>query len=407
MIRRVSIRNYRSCLDTEFDLHQRLSVLIGPNSSGKTNVLSAILLLRKLVEESSRFPYHVARPTGSCEVKAWFDISGKTAILTAGLDLDTDEHNNDVILGSHQSWYAKDFTGDGKRLDLPLALFSRHWSKTGVRYYYRREGTRVVRSPVPIEVLPAASQAIETVAHELEDMRYYSASQFTDPGRCPVSFEVERNEAADSEARYRGHAKLLRDLYRCSKAEDPSAYEQYFEIIGPKGIRLVDEMVFSEIPTSSVDFVVRAGGEVSQRSREKTLVVPRFRVGRNYLSPNQLSEGTFKTLTLLFYLVTQPSRVLLIEEPEVCVHHGLLATIVELIRLYSADRQIIVTTHSDFVLDRVEPENVYAVTNTPEAGTRVTGIARSMSKGELSALRAYLETEGNLGEYWRHGGLDR
>jgi hypothetical protein len=29
-----------------------------------------------------------------------------------------------------------------------------------------------------------------------------------------------------------------------------------------------------------------------------------------------------------------------------------------------------------------------------------------MSRQESSALKQYLENEGNLGEYWRHGGLD-
>ena len=58
------------------------------------------------------------------------------------------------------------------------------------------------------------------------------------------------------------------------------------------------------------------------------LVVPQFVIGTNALSPNDFSEGTFKTITLLFYLMTEKSSALLIEEPEVCVHHGLLSSIV-------------------------------------------------------------------------------
>jgi predicted ATPase len=136
------------------------------------------------------------------------------------------------------------------------------------------------------------------------------------------------------------------------------------------------------------------------------LVIPQFTIGKNELSPNQLSEGTFKTITLLFYLITETSSLLLIEEPEVCVHHGLLSSIIEMIKTYSRNKQIIVSTHSDFVLDQLEPENVFKVSNEPEKGTKVISIKKSMSSREFNALRKYLDKVGNLGEYWKEGSLE-
>ena len=158
--------------------------------------------------------------------------------------------------------------------------------------------------------------------------------------------------------------------------------------------------------TSSIEYSVRSGGNVFQKKKEKILVIPQFHIGKNALSPNQLSEGTFKTITLLFYLITETSKILMIEEPEVCVHHGLLSSIVELIKLYSRNKQILISTHSDFLLDEVQPENVYRVSNTPESGTTISHITKSMSSSELKALHEYLQKEGNLGEYWRHGGIE-
>ena len=43
MLSEILIQNYRSCLRTRLDLHPSLSVPIGPNSSGKTNILHAIM----------------------------------------------------------------------------------------------------------------------------------------------------------------------------------------------------------------------------------------------------------------------------------------------------------------------------------------------------------------------------
>jgi predicted ATPase len=104
--------------------------------------------------------------------------------------------------------------------------------------------------------------------------------------------------------------------------------------------------------------------------------------------------------------MTEQSSALLIKEPEVCVHHGLLSSIMELIKDYSKRKQIVVSTHSDFVLDRVEPRNVYQVTRSAEDGTDIRHLAKEMSAQEMKALKNYLETEGNLGEYWRHGGFE-
>lgn len=169
---------------------------------------------------------------------------------------------------------------------------------------------------------------------------------------------------------------------------------------------MVDNVDFKDILTSSIDYSVRSGGRIRQRKREKSLVIPQFTIGKHELSPNQLSEGTFKTITLLFYLITESSSILLIEEPEVCVHHGLLSSIIELIKTYSQSKQIVISTHSDFVLDQVAPENVFTTTRTHEAGTTIKHITNTLSRPELSALRDYLDTEGNLGEYWRHGALE-
>jgi len=403
-VKKLQVHGYRSCLDTTFDLQEDLSVLIGPNSSGKTNILNAMLLLKKLVQEPPLFGHDEA--TGQCELKAWFDVRGKTAILTATIDINTDEHNNDNIVSSEQSWYAKDLTGDRKRIHVPLYVLKEYMSRRqslflgASRRGYQLEVRRLA------DTSNEALRALSSLAEQIDDMRYYSASQFTNPGNCPVSFEIEQHGQRIRSYRPRGHAKFLVDLYNCHKQPSTRGYERFLDIVGPNGIGLVDGIDFQELQTSSIGYTVRSGGKVIRRSREKILVVPRFHIGNNNLSPNQLSEGTFKTITLLFYLITEASRILLVEEPEVCVHHGLLASIIELIKAYSAEKQIVLTTHSDFVLDAVLPESVYVVENTPEGGTKVSNIKSKMPRKELAALHAFLETEGNLGEYWRAGGLD-
>ena len=96
----------------------------------------------------------------------------------------------------------------------------------------------------------------------------------------------------------------------------------------------------------------------------------------------------------------------MIEEPEVCVHHGLLSSIVEMIKVYSADKQIFISTHSDSVLDKLNVDNVFRVWRTKDNGTQISNIKRNMKSKELLALKNYLLNEGSLGEFWKHGDLE-
>jgi predicted ATPase len=119
-----------------------------------------------------------------------------------------------------------------------------------------------------------------------------------------------------------------------------------------------------------------------------------------------LSEGTFRALALLFYIVRGKRDLLLLEEPEVCVHHGLLDSVVAAIKEYSRDRQIVLSTHSDAVLDMLSPESVRLVRANELTGTRVVAVSTALSSRSLRALKEYLHTTGTLGEYWKHSGFE-
>lgn len=401
MLEQLEIKNYRSCQVAIFSPRKDLSILIGPNGSGKTNILNAILLLKKLC--STRESNVTEQPSNECQIKAKFNVDGKSVTLFARIGIDTDEGNRDIIISSQVSWLMPDFIGSRKRVKLPLTIgdvISGH----GYFFYQHVSGTHYIREDS--SKIKGALGPIRKISAYLREIKYYSASQFTNPSSCPVSFEVEKDGSRRRGVRLQGHSKFLYDLYEAYKNQSAGTYKEFINVIGPSGINLVEELKFREISTSAIGYSVRSGGNIKTQTVEKVLVIPQFEIGKNKLSPNQLSEGTFKTITLLFYVITETKSLLLIEEPEVCVHHGLLTSIVDLIKTYSKENQIIVSTHSDFVLDVVNPENVFKVIRNPKTGTCISAISKVMSKRELAALKTYLEEEGNLGEFWKHGGFD-
>jgi predicted ATPase len=411
VLKKVVLENYRSCIETSINLHPSLSVFIGPNSSGKTNILQGMMILNKFVTEDP-YTFHTSESGSvSSGLKATLQVHRTTVDLNASVAAFTDNSNNDLIRGSRQKWSLKERNGQRASFDYPLGLIARY-SERGIpevrlRRHYPLVSWRVQRN-VRVQELDKPKWAWKTmyqIASFCRGMTYYGASQFTNPGACPASFEIEQEGGQRTLTRFRGHAKVLYDMYSAERGKDREAYSRFLEIVGPKGLRLIDSIQFKQVETSSTDYSVRVGGKVEFRKRNKLLIVPQFKIGKQKLSPNQLSEGTFKTLALLFHIITEKSTILLIEEPEVCVHHGLLSSILELIKSASERKQIILSTHSDYVLDHVAPENVYRVSRDRLAGTIAKPIRSTMTSQEYSALRDYLNTEGNLGEFWREGGL--
>lgn len=418
----IEIRNYRSCTKTSMQFKEDLSALIGINGSGKSNFLNGVLLLKKLAT-ISRYTQDDDFPQSKCKIKAIFIVEQKTLPFEAEIKYTTNELNIDQVISAEQRWNFKEFTGDETPITLPLSRiyefqkFIKYRSHDIPSGFQKSDWQRVISksyetisgSTLPQEAneLKIVMDVYEKVYDFIAGISYYSASQFTDPSKCPTYFEIQNERIIRSLSR-RGndHQRFMFDLYNAYKNPN-SKFQEYLSIVGNEGLGLINSISYIEIEVPTNEYAVGLGGKVISKENNKLLVIPNFIIGDLKLSPNQLSEGTFKTLAIVFYLITDASRFLIIEEPEVCIHHGLLTSILELIKEFSYEKQIIISTHSDFVLDEMKPENVFIVKFNPKSGTSIKHIPDALSARDYRALKIYLKETGNLGEYWRHGELEK
>lgn len=114
---------------------------------------------------------------------------------------------------------------------------------------------------------------------------------------------------------------------------------------------------------------------------------------------SRLSDGTLRYLCLLAILChPSPPPLICIEEPELGLHPDVLGEIAKLLREASTRTQLIVTTHSDILVDCLSdtPEAVI-VCEKDAGGTQM----RRLDAGEL---KEWLENY-SLGELWRRGQL--
>ncbi len=84
-----------------------------------------------------------------------------------------------------------------------------------------------------------------------------------EPGSCPVSFGMRERKRDGA-----GYFNLVdtREFFticiQLQKLDRNGLYSQFLDIVGPKGIRLIDGLDFREVRTSSSDYTVRVGGRV-------------------------------------------------------------------------------------------------------------------------------------------------
>ena len=400
-ITNIEIGNYRSCINTKFKIKENLTAIIGANGAGKSNILNSILLLSGRMRGSRTYGRNRKLDDSTSHSTLTFDleIDESKFKLKADIHFETDERNSDEIY-FYKIQFKKNQKGERyMQIEDGLIEYAQE------HYYYRLRS----KSESFLEHLPKQFQTtfytnFFKCFFFIQKASYYSATQFSDPSNCPVSIELEGNRRSPHYRLNRQHDKFIYDLYQTYK-QDPKSFSRFLNTINKNGIGLISDIEFYEYDLPNTTFEVKTGGKIKQIDKEKQIIVPSFKIDKTTLTPNQLSEGTFKTIALIYYILNDNSNLLLIEEPEVCVHHGLLNSILELIQIKASEKQIIISTHSDFVLDKLLPENVVLVLKD-EVGTKALGLNQYLSKDDYNGLRNYLNEVGNLGEFWKEGGFD-
>lgn len=111
----------------------------------------------------------------------------------------------------------------------------------------------------------------------------------------------------------------------------------------------------------------------------------------------RLSDGTLRYLCLLTILYNpHPSRVVCVEEPELGLHPDIVAGLAKHLRAASQRMQIIVTTHSDILID--------ALSDTPECVVVFENHdgATQMNRLDADDLSEWLQKY-SLGQLWTKG----
>lgn len=109
------------------------------------------------------------------------------------------------------------------------------------------------------------------------------------------------------------------------------------------------------------------------------------------------SDGTLRALAILLALETHQGGVLLVEEPEQGLHPWAIRTLVGHMREVIRERriQVVLTTHSQHVLECVDPAEVVIASRERKRGTRLDALTDVCSIGNIPF--------GEVGRLWVSG----
>lgn len=380
VIRQIRLQNLLSFGPNTEPLELRaLNVLIGPNGSGKSNLIEAIGLLQAAPKDLAS----PIREGGGIRDWVW---KGDQKIQSASIEAVIDNPRGPQALR-----YRMAFAEKGQRFELtderienekpdgehqqPYFYFAYQHGQpylnlkdTGRRKLLREDidpEQAILSQRKDPESYPEVTYLGEALSR-IRIYREWSFGRYTPP-RLPQKADLP-NELLEEDARNLG--LVLNRLKR-----EPKVKKQLLE-----ALRKLYEGV------NDFDVIIE-GGTVQVFFQEGNITVPATR----------LSDGTLRYLCLLAILChPKPPPLVCIEEPELGLHPDILPALSELLRDASQRCQLIVTTHSDVLVD--------ALTDSPESVIvcEKHGGQTEMRRLDKDGLADWLERY-SLGELWRKG----
>ena len=358
-----------------------LNVLIGPNGSGKSNFIEAIGLLKAAprdlhgpIRDGGGMHDWVWRGDGTggtAQIEAVLGYGEKRALRYTLTFLEKGQRfrvNSEELRPEHPDSDTSDphFSTDGEMAHVDFV-------ESGSENEETRMSAMDIRSDQSIfaQVRGPNYPQLTYTAEQFERIRLFREWSFgrLTPARLPQKADLPNDFLAEDGANL---GLVLNRLRRDPKSKS----------------RLL--IALRELYEGVDEFdVIIEGGTVQVFLQEGNITIPATR----------LSDGTLRYLSLLAILChPKPPPLVCIEEPELGLHPDITPGLAELLRKASQRCQLIVTTHSDILVD--------ALTDTPESVVvceKEDG-QTTMKRFDKQELAGWLERY-SLGDYWMRGGL--
>lgn len=348
---RLRLKNWRSIDDAVIDLAP-FTVIVGRNSSGKSNVVDALLFSSEIGRDAATA---VSRRGGVASIRRWspskpYDVTMEVRVAATQATLDTDYVRHELVLRS-----GKDGAWHFHREDIEAR-------EGGVRKaYVHRDREHLAADP--LRLVSASFQIPDTT----------SAMLFA------RQFNVIGGRAATS-----GGLSIVRALRpvpeMMRQPQPPSDSPRLLETASNIGTALHRMTKAQRVEVVRAMRRIVPGLEdvhAQTAGRYLTLVFTQSQGGdrRPEFAATEMSDGALRALAVIVAAQQMSSgELLVIEEPEVNLHPGAADVVYDVLHRASTRGAVLVTTHSPEILDRAKDDEIL-VCSYEQGVTRIGPLA--------------------------------
>ena len=398
------LKNVLSFKDAEAALAP-LNVVIGPNASGKSNLIEALSLLQAVPDDLASF-FRVNGPIldwiwkGGAEPEVRLPMAEITAVL---------ENPEGTHEAEKRLTYALRLAANNERLQVvgeKLENISPYESYQPRPYYYfsveNGYGRISPRKSYGDGSGNDQGESTDGLLTSLTPDNFAPTQSVMSQIRDPVNFPVlTRTSHRLSTMRLYRNWSVGRD----SPARKPQATDDDVAFLDEDFKNLA--LVVNDLQTRGLEAQInlylnnfyQAYDSLRPRVYGGTIQLAANEAGmRSAIPATRLSDGTMRFIALLTILChPRPPELVCIEEPELAMHPDVMPLLASLLRSASERTQVIVTTHSPDLVDQFtgEPDAVVVCERGFDGDTQL----KRLSAEELEEwLKEY-----RLGEIWQKG----
>lgn len=376
-IEKLIIKNYKSIQDIELNLGN-LNVFVGPNNAGKSNILDCLRFLAEFILKGSEA----------------INLRGGFSNIVWNGEID-----RDIIIQVNSLPYSYMIKIAGRlpsNYYIKEELFIRgKWMPREKEEFFLTEGEKILEFPIE-----TSTGELKAAIREGKDRKEFPVSSSSSPLLSKIDYIQSCGEFIDFIEKWSFYnfvpqqmqmpQEAIKSLTLTQKGENisqvllslHSEYPEEYERINETLQSAIDEIKIIHTPLEM----------------NKTFIAIQEKDVKIKIPSWLMSDGTLRLLAHLSALYTPVKpKLVCFEEPENYIHPHLMEFLGNAFRNVLATTQILISSHSPYLLNLFKPENIIIV----EKKRGATQIKYAKNK---KGIKDALITLG-LGELWYSGNL--
>jgi predicted ATPase len=378
-IERLTIRNYRVLRDVNFDKLTPLTVLFGPNGSGKSTVFDVFAFLYEAFTTSLRRAWDACNriseissrgSDGPVEFELKYRESTTGRLVTYRLAI-SEEKGAPVVVEELLQWTIAPKQGRPKE----ILRFSRGSGEV----YDDHSGIKVPEQLDSPDLLAVSGLGQLSRYPQVAALRRFISGWYLSYLNID---HVRSRPVAGPQEKLSVTGGNLANVIQYLNEQHHDRLDRVFAELGAwvPGLERVDA---EQMPD----------GRLLLRLKDQPFETP--------VLAQFVSDGTLKLLAYLMILNDPaPAPIIGIEEPENQLHPRLLYELAEKARAAAERSQLLVTTHSPYFADALQPDEMWALYRAEDGFTQV------VRASSIKSLMAMFHAGGHLGSLWMEGYFD-